>query len=580
MNDDEIKRIVKEFLETQPIRFSPVWEKDLFTRLKRVREKNIRVLVKTVHDNMIQEIKETCKRRLLAGFPKADADDILQEALISWIRSNFDGTIATETGHPELAALWQQVRWRNMDANDEASKLNTVGYRENSYDKPDESDEANISSDDLFSDENDSTVESESSDEGIESGEVNKNYHEEVVENLPAETEPEPTKEKNKCPFVYINEKRFTAFAAEEAITFYKLAKRKYELRFHQPSRKHQIFKPVRKTIEDETRKEFQHLEFSTRHYKERFNFLKNAERRTWMEVAIKEMKKSREKLDLFIVDAILKKQILLAVKNDISCDAEFLKGLKVTLYELKRKIVFLKQQGFLVKEKKGKFSSLKLKDENPKILKFEEKEFRQHKPLLSAVAVDRNFNRIATCFKGGVDFKYNGTDKTWDLHCEYALFKHVIKDDNIHLLKEGTLYVTLEPCNKRGYWLDGEVEKPKIPCAVRCVQSGAKTVYVGTPDDNPEVYMQGFEILSKGKFTFKLKNGKHIGNVEEIKAAELLESYFRDTEKYPSEKFADKTVYKVGEPLNAIQFDDDLMEVVRSINSTFLQRHNKEAFI
>lgn len=522
MNDDEIRHIIKEFLEIQPIRFSDTWEEDLFVRLRKVRNKNIRVLVITAHDNKINEIKETCIRWLRNKYSKADSDDILQEALTSWHRSKYNGTISTETENPELAALWQQVKWRNMDAHSKVSRLDTVPYVEKSYDKPDEDDEANISSDEFFADEKEGTFETESDEEVKESEEVFYDADEnnfEVVENLPAEIEPELDRKKGKFPFIYINEKRFLLFAHEEAITFYRLAKRKFELRQFLPSRTNQIFKPVRKTIEDETRKEYHNLEPSTRYYKQRFNFLKNAERRRWMEVAIQEMKMSKEKLDRRIED--LKKSDTAFVEND----------------------------------------------------------YRRKKPILSAVAIDSDGSKIETCFKGEVDFTHNGSDKTWDLHCEYALFKHVITDDNMHLLDDGTLYVTLEPCNKRGYWLDGEVEKPKIPCAVRCVQSGAKTVYVGTPDDNPEVYLQGFEILNTGKFTFKLKNGKHVGNAEEIKAAELLESYFRDIEKYPAEKFADKIIYKVGEPLYPILFDEDLMDEVRSINSTFLQRHNPNGF-
>jgi len=523
MNDDEIRLIVKKYLEKIPFLHSLKWEEEMVMRLKHVKNKNLRILVGSIYRDLINEIQEVCKKKLYVRFPKkSNIDDIVFEAFIRWWKSGWDGSKSLVSKRPELAALWRQVIWTNIDMHKDDIKILTVEYRETGYDKPDENDEANISSDEFFSDETETTAEKEEVEE--ESEEVfydaDEITPEEVVENLPALTEHELKKEKSKTSFIYIDNKRFTIFAAKEAETFYKLANRKYKRNYFQPSHTHQVFKPVKKTIEDETRKEFHHLENSTRYYKERFNFLKNAERRRWMEVAIAEMKLSKAKLDSKIEE---------------------------------------------------------LKENNSTFI---ENEYRRRKPLLSAVAVDRKGNRVAACFKGGVDFTHNGDDKTWDLHCEFALFKHVIKDENMHLLKDGILYVTLEPCNKRGYWLDGEVEKPKIPCAVRCVQSGAKIVYVGTPDDNPEVYLQGFEILNKGKFTFKLKDGKHVGNVEEMKAAEILESYFRDTEKYSAERFADKIVYKVGEPLTAFEFDWDLKEIVRSINSTFLQRHNEAAFI
>jgi pyrimidine deaminase RibD-like protein len=519
MTRDEIINIVKEFLTTEPIKFSQHWENKLVERLWKIRSKNVSV----EHGRMQTEIQKKCKDWLLSEYPYANADDIVQDAWIKWRRSNFNGTISSMEGSPEKSAMMQNTIWVKNDEHRKESKIDKVQYDESGYDKPDESDEANTSSDEYFEDAVEVSTEIDNSQDESEAEEIfyddttEESISEEVIEQLPSTTETH--EEKIKIKTRYINDKRFAEFAVLEVKTFFEFAKRKIESGRFQPKRSNQVFKPIRKTTEDKVREEFQHLKNSTLYYKERFNFLKNGEKRKWMEVANAEMRKSKAKLEEHI---------------------------------------------------------LKLKKDNAD---FNEHEYRKQKPILSAVVLDKNGKKIATCFKGEINHMEGERDLTFDLHCEYALFKHVVTDDNMHLLKDGTLYVTLEPCNKRGYWLDGEVEKPKIPCAVRCVEARVKTVYIGSLDDNKEVYKKGELILRTGKCFFELQNGSHAGSQKEKRASELLEEYFRDEKKYQAENIADKIVYTIGEPVIVKYFDSDLMEDVRGINSYFLQKHNEKDF-
>jgi diaminohydroxyphosphoribosylaminopyrimidine deaminase/5-amino-6-(5-phosphoribosylamino)uracil reductase len=70
--------------------------------------------------------------------------------------------------------------------------------------------------------------------------------------------------------------------------------------------------------------------------------------------------------------------------------------------------------------------------------------------------------------------------------HAEINCLQSVAKGD-WHLIKESTLYVTLEPCAHYG-------KTP--PCALRIVEEGIKKVVIGTRDPFPEVNGKGIEIL------------------------------------------------------------------------------------
>lgn len=523
MTRDEIINIAKGFLLTEPIMFSQQWEDKLVDRLWNIREKNISIWVSKIHFDMQMELFPICKAWLLSRFPNANADDIVQDAWINWRKSNFDGRKSVKSVDPERSAMIRFTGFANIDAHRVEAGIEKVPYYETGYDNPDEEDEENMGSEPYLPDEAEVKPHSEGMEDEDETEEIfyedapDESSTGEVINQLPSETESH--EEKSKTNTLYLNDKRFAKIAVNEVKTFFEFAKRKMQVQRYHPHRANQLFKPVRKTIEDETRAEFRHLNNTTIYYKERFNFLKNGEQRKWMEVAIVEMKKSRAELEKHI---------------------------------------------------------LKLKEAD---LNMDEQEYRRQKPILSAVALDKDGKKVATCFKGEINHVEGERDLTFDLHCEYALFKHVVKDDNIHLLKDGTLYVTLEPCNKRGYYLDGEKERAKVPCAVRCIESGAKMVYIGSLDDNKQVFKKGETILRTGKYIFELQNGLHTGSQKEQRASELLEEYFRDEKKYPSEKFDDKIIYTIGEPVNPKYFDSDLMEEVRTINSYFLQRHNPTGF-
>ena len=71
--------------------------------------------------------------------------------------------------------------------------------------------------------------------------------------------------------------------------------------------------------------------------------------------------------------------------------------------------------------------------------------------------------------------------------HAEYTLLEKV---KNAGTSIKGTiLFVTLEPCTRRG--------KHKIPCAVRVAQSGISRIYIGTLDPNPHISGRGDIFLS-----------------------------------------------------------------------------------
>jgi diaminohydroxyphosphoribosylaminopyrimidine deaminase/5-amino-6-(5-phosphoribosylamino)uracil reductase len=70
--------------------------------------------------------------------------------------------------------------------------------------------------------------------------------------------------------------------------------------------------------------------------------------------------------------------------------------------------------------------------------------------------------------------------------HAEIECLRSVVEADR-HLIKESTLYVSLEPCAHYG-------KTP--PCALRIVEEGIRKVVIGTRDPFPEVNGKGIEIL------------------------------------------------------------------------------------
>jgi diaminohydroxyphosphoribosylaminopyrimidine deaminase/5-amino-6-(5-phosphoribosylamino)uracil reductase len=79
------------------------------------------------------------------------------------------------------------------------------------------------------------------------------------------------------------------------------------------------------------------------------------------------------------------------------------------------------------------------------------------------------------------------------DAHAEPNAIRAV---ENPELLKESTLYVSLEPCSHYG-------KTP--PCADLIVRSGIPKVVIGTVDPNPKVAGRGIEIMRKAGITIKV---------------------------------------------------------------------------
>lgn len=319
-------------------------------------------------------------------------------------------------------------------------------------------------------------------------------------------------------------EKKFRWYLNEdppkEILKYYLLGDKVKSNGFFMPPFIKKEFKPTKDSIPYPDVPEYYNLSDESKEALRRLKYLKNAENRMWMEMAINEMRQSKEKLEKYMVGWDIEKQM----------------------------------------------------------------KFRRDTPILSSVILNKKGKYVASCYKGKVERKHTNKsgitkDVTFDNHCEFSLFTDIIEEKNLHLIKDGTLYVTLEPCNKRGFWLDGNKEAPKIPCAVRCVEAGLKKVFIGTKDDNKAVEDKGRAILKSGKYIFKIENRKLVGSEKEVKEEGLLEDYFK-AKKYPSEDIGNERIYTIGSPVEEVyDFEADLIEEVRQLNSYFLQRHSPLQF-
>jgi len=127
--------------------------------------------------------------------------------------------------------------------------------------------------------------------------------------------------------------------------------------------------------------------------------------------------------------------------------------------------------------------------------------------PTLGCVVVCQDGTHF-TCFKGKIDqLEKSGLGKklalewAWTKHCEYSLFEEEVTQNNMYLLKGGSMFVTLEPCNSRAkIQLNGKL---KLPCAVRCVEAELKEIFIGSIDLNKHVSGKGFKILRTGEYEF-----------------------------------------------------------------------------
>jgi pyrimidine deaminase RibD-like protein len=315
-----------------------------------------------------------------------------------------------------------------------------------------------------------------------------------------------------------IGGKDFALEAAAEVYKYYLLCGRVKPPAFGRQNALPEVevtHKPIRRSVTDSAKPELSNVAPATVYGIRRLHVLKSAEARRWMELAVSEMRKS--------------------------------KGEMLSHLERKKKL-------------------------NPSITQQSLDDFKSKRPILSAVALDRGGELIATCYKGQVG-EPGDEDRAWNKHCEFSLFNDVIKEKNMPLLKGGSLFVTLEPCNKRGFYLDCNVGKPKIPCAVRCVEAQVDTVYIGSLDFNQKVYEKGKAILETGSYVFELDGGAVTDE-----ASKLLERYFI-SKGYAFNDSSNTRTYRIGKTVKVRRFDEDLIEEVCELNAWFLRAHKKEFF-
>jgi pyrimidine deaminase RibD-like protein len=191
--------------------------------------------------------------------------------------------------------------------------------------------------------------------------------------------------------------------------------------------------------------------------------------------------------------------------------------------------------------------------------------------PVLSAVALDKRGDIIKTAYKGQCgEMKH---------HCEFTLFESVFEEEDWFKIKGGTVFVTLEPCHKRG--IDSETGNPKIPCAVRCLESGIDTIYIAHHDPDESVKGHGIKTLETGQYTFKKDYGILSANgFPDLHSALRLQKYFEDKGYRKVLDDDNKIAYQVGKPVNVKLFHTDIALQIMKINKSFLKNKFPEAFI
>jgi pyrimidine deaminase RibD-like protein/DNA-directed RNA polymerase specialized sigma24 family protein len=514
-----------DFFAAKPNTFSEKWKIELAQRFERLKEKNTRQYLGTLHDAMIQEMLDVGKRWLrgkFSNYKTEDLEDISQDGFIKW-HGSFNAAKSATAEFPEhhwflLCTSSAQIDWYHkqnptittnvtqLDENgnpilDDAGKEMLEKIRATFVSFPDNSN-------------------NNSDDESEESEPMQKAKSDsEKINELAADETTDIKTEEEQSKLIKLAGKRFSEVAGNEIMKYYLLSKRikANEKENTLPPIK-AIYKPLKKSISYQVKPEFDNMSDVAINALNRLQYLKNAEKRKWMEMAISEMRKSKEKLEEYVAGWNVEKQ----------------------------------------------------------------NQFRKDTPVLSSVILNKDGKFVASCFKGKINRTHpdkKEKDVTFDNHCEFSLFTDIIKEENLHVVRDGILYVTLEPCNKRSFWLDGGKETPKIPCAVRCLEAGLNKVFIGSIDDNNQVKNKGKEILESGKYTFKMKYGKISGEThKEIKEEGLLEAYFT-AKKYLSEDFKDDKVYTIGTPVEVHDFEPDLIEEVRKLNSEFFQGHSPDQF-
>jgi pyrimidine deaminase RibD-like protein len=99
-------------------------------------------------------------------------------------------------------------------------------------------------------------------------------------------------------------------------------------------------------------------------------------------------------------------------------------------------------------------------------------------RPKVGAILADENGEILCRSYRG--EEEVGG-------HAEFHIFRKAKREGVSPCGK--TLFVTLEPCTRRG--------EGKIPCAIRVAESGIKRIVIGTLDPNPHITGHGEMYLS-----------------------------------------------------------------------------------
>lgn len=514
MSKKNVEKLVDEFLvresrKRQNRTFSQVWRDDLVKRALTEESKKRKFNIKFIHEEKISEMLEVCRKWLRNKYKQAsqgDIDDSVTDAYFKW-DAGFDAKKAKKATNPErnfllfLADRELITRFNKDNPIIDEERTTTVWL------------ETEVKSEDRLQ---------EKFERDESKGTIN------------------------------IGRTRYAAIAAKEIFRIFLLTES-----FEPTSRKR--IKPAKRTTFEHDKKalvdiyqkhikdpiQFELLKdsSSTDYNIKRWEILRSADTRRWMELAISELRKSAKQKETHLLELGLDERVG-GLELAISCAKKS-----------KEDIAFLKK--------------IKNGNEIIELIKT---------PVLSSVALDEKGNLIETCFKGQME--EDTMMGTWAKHCEFSLFTEKIGENKMDLLKDGTLYTTLEPCNRRGTYLEGDKEKPKIPCAVRCLESGIRNICIAL-DYNKRVFEKGLSILKTGEYTFDLEKSEHKGEIKERRAAELLEKYLK---KYPLITSTEtERIYKINEGLNVSFFHVDLLQEVKELNALFLlfhqDGHEKEFF-
>lgn len=116
--------------------------------------------------------------------------------------------------------------------------------------------------------------------------------------------------------------------------------------------------------------------------------------------------------------------------------------------------------------------------------------------PKVGAVIVS-NGRVIGSGFKG----------REGGLHAEHIAINEA--HQNGHATSGSTIYTTLEPCSV--------LRHGRTPCARRIINAGISEVYIGTYDRNPQIYRNGWHILSKAGISLKDFNSSYRQKIYEL---------------------------------------------------------------